>query len=115
MLRPEDNSYRRAFWIAAAATVVLAIVAAVLWWRLGHAGTLAYEPFPAADPAFLVAATITLPVQLNGKVRARVEVAVDEDEAVVRVAALAAIAADLDGQSPRKVIIVPGRVVSVVV
>src|SRR6266478_7424989 len=40
MLRPEDNSYRRAFWIAATATVVLAIVAAVLWWRLGHAGTL---------------------------------------------------------------------------
>jgi len=40
MLRPEDNSYRRAFWIAATATVVLAIVAAVLWWRLGHAGTV---------------------------------------------------------------------------
>jgi RND family efflux transporter MFP subunit len=40
MLRTERNSYRRAFWIAATATVVLAIVAAVLWWRLGHAGTV---------------------------------------------------------------------------
>lgn len=39
MLRTEHDSYRRAFWIAVTATVVLAIVAAVLWWRLSHAGT----------------------------------------------------------------------------
>jgi RND family efflux transporter MFP subunit len=40
MLRAEHDSYRRAFWIAVTATVALAIVAAVLWWRLGHAGTV---------------------------------------------------------------------------
>ena len=40
MLLTERNSYRRAFWVAATATVVLAIMAAVLWWRLGHAGTV---------------------------------------------------------------------------
>ena len=39
MLRTEHNNYRRAFWIALTATVVLAIVASVLWWRLSHAGT----------------------------------------------------------------------------
>ena len=39
MLRKENNNYRRAFWIAVTTTVVLAIVASVLWWRLSHAGT----------------------------------------------------------------------------
>ncbi len=43
MLHTEQNNYRRAFWIAAIATVVLAIVASVLWWRLTHAG-------PASQP-----------------------------------------------------------------
>src|SRR5882762_6025663 len=39
MLRTENNNYRRAFWIALTTTIVLAIVAAVLWWRLSHTGT----------------------------------------------------------------------------
>src|SRR3979490_2957195 len=39
MLRTENDNYRRAFWIALTTTLVLAIVASVLWWRLGHAGT----------------------------------------------------------------------------
>src|SRR5216684_7461920 len=39
MLRTEHNNYRRAFWIAVTTTVVLAIVASILWWRLSHAGT----------------------------------------------------------------------------
>src|SRR5882757_7386145 len=39
MLRTENNSYRRAFWIALTTTVVFAIVASVLWWRLSHAST----------------------------------------------------------------------------
>src|SRR5258708_18622456 len=39
MLRTEHNNYRRAFWIALTTTVVLAIVASALWWRLSHAGT----------------------------------------------------------------------------
>jgi leucyl-tRNA synthetase len=90
-------------------------IAEELWERLGHDTTLAYEPFPVADPRLLAVATITLPVQVNGKVRARVEVPVDTDEAGVRTAALAAVEDDLRGRSPRKVIVVPGRVVSVVV
>jgi leucyl-tRNA synthetase len=86
-----------------------------LWRRLGHDSTVAYEAFPTADPALLVAATVTYPVQVNGKVRARVEVAADAPEAEVRAAALAAAAAHLTGKEPRKVIVIPGRMVSVVV
>src|ERR1700693_2777656 len=39
MFHTEHNNYRRAFWIAVTATIVLAVVASVLWWRLSHAGT----------------------------------------------------------------------------
>nr|WP_106126935.1 leucine--tRNA ligase [Pseudosporangium ferrugineum] len=86
-----------------------------LWRKLGHDGTLAYADFPVADPAQLVAESITYPVQINGKVRGRVEVAPDTAEDSVREAALAAVADALAGRDPRKVIVVPGRLVSVVV
>jgi leucyl-tRNA synthetase len=86
-----------------------------LWRKLGHDDTLAYADFPAADPAQLVAESITYPVQVNGKVRGRVEVAPDAAEDVVRAAALDAIAESLGGREPRKVIVVKGRLVSVVV
>jgi leucyl-tRNA synthetase len=86
-----------------------------LWRKLGHDGTLAYTPFPEADPAQLVAESITYPVQVNGKVRGRVSVAPDTAEADVRAAALAEVADALAGRDPRKVIVVPGRLVSVVV
>jgi leucyl-tRNA synthetase len=90
-------------------------IAEELWQRLGHTGSLAYEAFPAADPALLVAETVTYPVQVNGKVRARVEVPVDAEQDAVREAALAAIAEYVAGRMIRKVIVVPGRMVSVVV
>ena len=44
-------------------------IAEELWARLGHADTLTYEPFPIADPAWLVDDTVEVPVQVNGKVR----------------------------------------------
>jgi leucyl-tRNA synthetase len=71
--------------------------------------------FPVADPALLVAESVTYPVQVNGKVRGRVEVAADANEEAVRAAALAEVAGALEGREPRKVIVVPGRMVSVVV
>src|SRR5690606_32974797 len=86
-----------------------------LWRRLGHTESLAYADFPTADPAWLVTESITYPVQVNGKVRARVEVAADAPEAKVREAALAAVAGHLAGREPRRVIVVPKRMVSVVV
>jgi leucyl-tRNA synthetase len=55
------------------------------------------------------------PVQVNGKVRGRIEVPADASEETVRAAALAEVAGQLGGKEPRKVIVVPGRMVSVVV
>jgi leucyl-tRNA synthetase len=86
-----------------------------LWQRLGHSDTLAYHPFPQADPAWLAAESVTYPVQVNGKVRARIEVAADATEEQVRQAAVEAVAEQLAGREPRRVIVVKGRMVSVVV
>ena len=60
-----------------------------LWHRLGHDGTIAYEPMPIADPALLVEDTVEYPVQVNGKLRSHVTVAADADVAAVEAAALA--------------------------
>ncbi|MEV4467684.1 leucine--tRNA ligase [Micromonospora echinofusca] len=89
-------------------------VAEELWRRLGHDTSLTYADFPTADPALLVAETVTYPVQINGKVRGRVEVPADASEETVRAAALEAVAGPLAGKTPRKVIVIKGRMVSVV-
>ena len=88
-------------------------IAEELWRRLGHEDSLAYADFPVADPALLVTESVTYPVQVNGKVRGRVQVAADATEEAVRAAALAAVAEHVSGE-PRKVIVVPGRMVSIV-
>ncbi len=91
-------------------------IAEELWSKLGHEGSLSHEPFPVADPALLVDDTIELPVQVNGKVRGRVVVAADAPNDVIEAAALAEenVARTLDGAAPKKVIVVPGRMVNVV-
>jgi leucyl-tRNA synthetase len=86
-----------------------------LWQKLGHESTLAYADFPVPDPAQLVAESITYPVQVNGKVRGRISVAPDTPEDAVRAAALDEVAEALAGRDPKKVIVVKGRLVSVVV
>ncbi|GIJ49902.1 leucine--tRNA ligase [Virgisporangium aliadipatigenens] len=86
-----------------------------LWRKLGHEGSIAYVDFPTPDESQLVAESVTYPVQVNGKVRARVEVPADASEEDVRAAALEAVASSLGGKEPRKVIVVAGRMVSVVV
>ncbi|QSB16295.1 leucine--tRNA ligase [Natronosporangium hydrolyticum] len=85
-----------------------------LWRQLGYDDSLAYAPFPQADPEALVAETVTYPVQVKGKVRARIEIDPDAPESEVRAAALAAVADQLGGAEPRKVIVVPGKMVSIV-
>jgi leucyl-tRNA synthetase len=88
-----------------------------LWRRLGHDGSLAHGPFPVADQRYLVDDTVELPVQVNGKVRGKITVAADLDRAALEVAALAdeKVQAFLAGASPKKVIVVPGRLVNLVV
>ncbi|ASR38793.1 leucine--tRNA ligase [Prauserella marina] len=91
-------------------------IAEELWNRLGHPDTLVHGPFPVPDEKYLVDETIEYPIQVNGKVRARVTVSAEADNDAVRAAALGEekIAALLDGGEPRKVIVVPGRLVNVV-
>ena len=60
-----------------------------LWARLGHESSISMHPFPVADPSMLVSDTVEYPVQVNGKVRARITVAADADSASVEVTALA--------------------------
>jgi len=87
-----------------------------LWSRLGHSESLAHGPFPAADPALLVADEIEYPIQVKGKVRARVSVPAAATAAEVEAAALAEekIVELLAGATPRKVVVVPGKMVSIV-
>ena len=88
-----------------------------LWRRLGHDDTIAYAPFPRADPALLVVDTIEYPVQVNGKLRSHVTVPADAPNGDVEAAALAdeKVAAAIAGATPKKVIVVPGRMINVVV
>jgi leucyl-tRNA synthetase len=91
-------------------------VAEELWHRLGRAESLAYAPWPAADPALLVEDTVEYPVQISGKLRGKVSIAADADDAAIQAAALAdpAVAQHLAGKTVRKVIIVRGRMVNIV-
>ena len=88
-----------------------------LWFRLGHDTTVTYVPFPIADPALLVEDSIEVPVQVNGKVRARIQMSPTATEAEHLAAAMSldAIIAALDGRTPLKTIVVPGRTVNIVV
>ncbi|KUH94488.1 leucine--tRNA ligase [Mycobacterium sp. IS-3022] len=88
-----------------------------LWRRLGHDSSLAHGPFPVADPQHLVEDTVEYPVQVNGKVRGRVTVAADADADALEAAALAdeKVQAFIDGATPKKVIVVAGRLVNIVV
>ena len=88
-----------------------------LWLRLGHTTSLVHGPFPQADPAYLVDDSVEYPVQVNGKVRGRVVVAADADQDTLKAAALSdeKVQAFLAGANPRKVIVVPGRLVNLVV
>ncbi len=87
------------------------------WQVLGGQGLVAEAPWPEADAALLVEDEITLPVQINGKKRADVTVPRDAAKAAVEAATLAldAVQKVLEGRSPKKVIVVPGRIVNLVV
>ncbi|MCG8588477.1 MAG: leucine--tRNA ligase [Proteobacteria bacterium] len=87
-----------------------------LWQRLGHAETIAYETWPEADESLLVDDQVTLVVQVNGKRRDQLEVATDADREAVEAAALALpkVQKHLAGRAPKKVIVVPGRLVNIV-
>jgi leucyl-tRNA synthetase len=88
-----------------------------IWHMLGGEGLVAEAPWPVADEAMLVEDTVTLPIQINGKRRSEITVAKDANKEEVEKTALAddAVVKALDGGTPKKVIVVPGRIVNVVV
>ncbi|WP_288863687.1 leucine--tRNA ligase [uncultured Corynebacterium sp.] len=92
-------------------------IAEELWSVLGHTETITFEPFPEFDEQWLVDDTVEVPVQINGKVKARIDVAADALKDDLEAAALAdeRVAALVDGKNVVKVIAIPGRMVNLVV
>jgi len=88
-----------------------------IWANQGGEGLIATTPWPKANAALMVDDTITMPIQINGKRRAEIQVAADLPKEEVEKIALTheAVIRALDGATPKKVIVVPGRIVNVVV
>ncbi len=87
-----------------------------IWHALGQATLISDADWPVADPALLVEDEITLPIQINGKRRAEISVAKDASRETIEALALAdaAVQKVLDGADPKKIIVVPGRIINVV-
>jgi leucyl-tRNA synthetase len=88
-----------------------------LWQRLGKPYSIHTQPWPQVDEAAAKEEEITIPIQVNGKIRDRIVVPADASEDDVKTAALAseAVKKFLDGKPPKKVIVVPKKLVSIVV
>ena len=87
-----------------------------MWQKLGHNDTIAYEPWPVYDEKELVVDTIEIAVQINGKVRGKINVGVDEDQdsAIAKAKANPDVAAAIEGKNIVKEIYVKGRIVNIV-
>ena len=87
------------------------------WELLGKAGLVADAPWPQVDPALLVDDSVTLPIQVNGKRRGEIVVpkGLPAAEVEKRVLSNEAVTRMLDGKSPKKIVIVPDRIVNVVI
>jgi leucyl-tRNA synthetase len=88
-----------------------------LWQRLGHTTLLAETAWPKADPSFLQDETVTVAVQLNGKMKGTIELPLDAPKELAESAALAldSVQSQIAGKVIRKIVLVPNRIVNVVV
>ncbi|RPE64843.1 leucyl-tRNA synthetase [Pacificibacter maritimus] len=88
-----------------------------MWSLLGGEGLIVHAPWPEADEAMLVEAAVTMPIQINGKRRAEITVPKDMPKEDIEKLALKAdvVVKALDGGQPKKLIVVPGRIVNVVI
>jgi leucyl-tRNA synthetase len=91
--------------------------AEAMWAELGHAEMLCLQPWPKADPALLVDESVTVAVQVNGKLRGTIEIARDAAEQTAKDAALAVpnVQVAMAGKQPRKIVVVPNKIVNIVV
>ncbi|MCK5663691.1 MAG: class I tRNA ligase family protein, partial [Thiotrichaceae bacterium] len=87
-----------------------------LWHELGHDGAIINELWPQVDESALVEETVQYIVQVNGKLRDKIEVSMDTDKEVIETLALesAGVIRNIEGKTVRKVIVVPGRLVNIV-
>ncbi len=87
-----------------------------LWSKLGHDRSIAHATWPAVDESMLTESTVELPVQMQGKVRGRITVPADAEPAAVEQTALsdARIAEVVAGRPVKKVIVIPGRIVNII-
>ena len=88
-----------------------------LWVKLGNkAGTISYATFPKFNEAFLVEANISYPVSFNGKMRFKIDLptALTAKEVEAEVLAFEQTQKYLEGNTPKKVIVVPGKIVNIV-
>jgi leucyl-tRNA synthetase len=92
-------------------------IAEELWQGLGHADSLAYEPWPEYDEELVKEKEIELAVQVNGKIKDKITVAAGTDEEQIKQQALASekVIAAMSGKEPRKVIVIKSRLVNIVV
>ncbi len=88
-----------------------------LWVKLGNQGLACEQPWPVADESLVERKSATIAVQVNGKLRGTIKTAVDADEGTIRAEALALpnVTRSLEGRKIRRVVVVPGRAVNVVV
>ena len=87
-----------------------------LWQNLGGAGLVADASWPAVEDSLLVDDEVTIAVQVNGKMRAKIALPIDcdKDKAEAAALSLAEVAKHLDGRTPKRVIVVPNRIINVV-
>ncbi|KAL9236597.1 hypothetical protein vseg_011245 [Gypsophila vaccaria] len=92
-------------------------VAEELWFRLGNSNSLAYEPFPKADPLYLKDSKIVLPVQVNGKTRGTIQIeeTCSADEAFSLASMDEKLSKYINGKAIKKKIFVPGKILNVIV
>ena len=115
---PDDPAVREATEaVAVLLSLVAPYVAEEMWERLGHEPTVALAGWPEVDEALLVEESVTAVVQVQGKLRARLEVAPDISDADLEAAALAdeAVQRALDGKQIRRVVVRAPKLVNVVV
>ena len=107
-----------------ASTILVQLIAPMMphlaeecWKVLGHSGMVADQAWPTFDPALVTENEVTMPVQINGKKRGDLTIARDADQSAVEAATLALdfVHAALNGAKPKKIIVVPQRIVNVVV
>jgi leucyl-tRNA synthetase len=103
--------------VALLAAPMMPHLAEELWAELGHATPVVDTPWPKAEAGLLVEDKVTVAVQVNGKLRATIELPKDADPKLAEQTALAqdAVIAAMSGKPPRKVVVVPNRIVNVVV